>query len=170
MVYNNFLTDEELKQINDLREADIWHKPSISPHIPDYRILKGISIIDHLENIKTKIWEKISVLSEYNIDGIYEMHMLKYDVGGKYDWHQDVVYRNEPQRKHTFILQISDHDDYEGGDLEFFPTIKIDIDKERAREKGTLIVFSSYLYHRITPITKGHRYSIVGWVSGPPWK
>ena len=33
-----------------------------------------------------------------------------------------------------------------------------------------LIVFSSYLYHRITPITKGHRYSIVGWVSGPPWK
>ena len=51
------------------------------------------------------------------------------------------------------------------------PTIKMmNIDKDKAREKGTMIVFSSFLYHRITPITEGYRYSIVGWISGPPWK
>ena len=38
------------------------------------------------------------------------------------------------------------------------------------REKGTIVVFPSFVQHRVTPITKGVRQSIVGWVSGPPYR
>ena len=171
MSYNNFLSDSELNKVNELAKKDIWRKGNvISEDIEDYRIVQDVSILDYFPNIKNKVWNKISPYTDFDIDGIYEMNMLKYNPGGKYDWHQDVVYKHRKQRKYTFIIQLSDSNEYEGGDLEFFPTIKMNIDKDKAREKGTMIVFSSFLYHRITPITEGYRYSIVGWISGPPWK
>ena len=39
-----------------------------------------------------------------------------------------------------------------------------------SREKGTIIIFPSFILHRVTPITKGTRESMVGWVSGPPYR
>ncbi|MFT7073376.1 MAG: PKHD-type hydroxylase [Patiriisocius sp.] len=64
-------------------------------------------------------------------------------------------------------IQLSDPNDYEGGDLRFM------INKEivnAPKEKGTIIIFPSFIMHRVTPITKGTRQSIVGWVSGPPYR
>ena len=56
---------------------------------------------------------------------------------------------------------------YEGGDLQFMLNQKI---VSAPREKGTIIVFPSFMMHRVTPITKGVRKSIVGWVAGPPYR
>ena len=63
---------------------------------------------------------------------------------------------------------MTDKNDYEGGDFEFRDGKNVDL--FNAKERGTIIVFPSLLYHRITPLTKGNRYSIVGWVVGPRWK
>ena len=41
---------------------------------------------------------------------------------------------------------------------------------EEIRPKGSIIVFPSFLYHQVTPITKGTRYSLVMWVLGRPWQ
>ena len=58
----------------------------------------------------------------------------------------------------TIIL----NDDYEGGEFEFF----LD-DIQIKNEIGTVIVFPSYFLHRVNPVTKGTRYSLVAWFRGP---
>ena len=64
------------------------------------------------------------------------------------------------------------NDDYEGGELEFkiltpMGTEQISTVKGK---KGDVIVFPSYLLHRVKPVTKGTRYSVVAWFGGPPFK
>ena len=64
-------------------------------------------------------------------------------------------------------MQLSDADSYEGGDLQFMINNKT---VTAPREKGTIIIFPSFVMHRVTPVIKGTRESIVGWVSGPPYR
>ena len=92
----------------------------------------------------------------------------KMNTGGKYDWHQDVLWSQKLHRKFTYIIQLSEKNEYTGGDFEFRDAKHIDM--KHARDVGTMIVFPSILYHRVTPLIKGQRHSIVGWVVGPQWK
>ena len=64
-------------------------------------------------------------------------------------------------------VQLSDEEEYEGGDLQFMINNKI---VDAPRKKGTIVIFPSFIMHRVTQITKGTRQSIVGWVSGPPYR
>ena len=69
-------------------------------------------------------------------------------------------------------LNLSDPKDYEGGELEFMSIInKGKVKKWKCPEilpKGSVCVFPSTIWHRITPVTKGKRLSLVKWVSGNP--
>ena len=74
----------------------------------------------------------------------------------------------EMVRKLSFVLQLSDPDDYEGGNLQL-------LDENRKcyfapRQRGTVILFDSRTQHRVLKVTKGTRKSIVGWTVGPRWK
>jgi len=85
---------------------------------------------------------------------------------GMYTWHQD--FGNEgPSRKLSLVLQLSEPDDYEGGELQLLnsktPTC---IEKKR----GLITVFPSWTLHQVTPVTKGNRQTLVTWVSGTPFK
>ena len=91
--------------------------------------------------------------------------IFQYKKTEKFDWHFDVT-NIEPTRKLGFTLQLSDSNDYEGGQLEFFG---YDYD-EGTRKRGTLILFPSYTWHRVTPVTKGRRLAMVGWVHGPSFQ
>jgi PKHD-type hydroxylase len=71
-------------------------------------------------------------------------------------------------RKLSFSLVLSDSADYEGGALEFFTSSAGPSEAEQKR--GRVIAFPSYMVHRVTPITKGVRKSIVFWVVGPKFK
>jgi PKHD-type hydroxylase len=71
-------------------------------------------------------------------------------------------------RKLSFTLQLSDPEDYEGGQVQF-------LDENgrtyfAPKRKGTLVLFDSRTQHRVLKVTKGLRKSIVGWVVGPRWK
>ena len=91
-------------------------------------------------------------------------------IEGKYGYHVDSYsgfpYKN---RKLSMVLQLSDSNDYEGGNLEFYNNAQ-DETIHDFRKKGTLIVFPSYILHRITKVTKGTRNSLVWWIEGPSWK
>lgn len=124
------------------------------------------------------------------------LQYASYGVGEYYHWHTDsslsVQYKpqfqtsarestkddnylrertaieNELVRKISFSLQLSDPDDYEGGNIQF-------IDESNKnyiapRQKGTLIIFDSRTKHRVCKVRSGVRKSIVGWVLGPRWK
>lgn len=88
---------------------------------------------------------------------------------GVYNWHNDLLLDDVSfyMRKLSFIAQLSDEADYEGGNLEFFV---YDQPGEGFRQKGAVIVFPSFVPHRITPVTSGTRHSLVSWVEGPRFR
>ena len=88
---------------------------------------------------------------------------------GTFGWHQDVNWVDPApsRRKLSFIAQLSDPSSYEGGDFEFQGPIN---PGPELRNKGAVLIFPSFLYHRVTPVTSGIRYSLVSWVVGPNWR
>jgi len=79
-------------------------------------------------------------------------------------------------RKLSVTVSLSDNKDYKGGELQFYlnsPKLK-EKDKikicEEVKTQGSIVVFPSHLWHRVTPVTKGTRYSLVMWNLGLPWK
>lgn len=85
---------------------------------------------------------------------------------GHYDWHVDVGLNIHSTRKLSIVIQLSDPLEYEGGELQINaggPITTCD------KTKGTIITFPSFVLHRVTPVTKGTRRSLVLWISGPPF-
>lgn len=102
----------------------------------------------------------------FKLNNFYEFQYTEYNEKneGFYGWHQDIhwLLETESQRKLSVTIQLS-NDDYEGGDFEFHKDLAQPSD---IRRRGTVIVFPSFFYHRITPVTKGIRKALVGWYEG----
>ena len=96
--------------------------------------------------------------------------------GAFYDWHQDGLGGEVAVRKLAMVVQLSDPDDYEGGALEIFNIVHeyepedVQAFAADAAERGSVIVFPAFEYHRVTPIVTGRRYSLVCWIGGPPFR
>lgn len=76
-------------------------------------------------------------------------------------------------RKISAIISLNDYTEYEGGDLEFdLGSHRPDphITCHEIKPKGSVVIFPSHIYHRVTPVTKGTRYSLVSWSLGAPFK
>lgn len=94
---------------------------------------------------------------------------LQYTVYGAdqhFDWHVDLGPGSTSARKLSMSVQLSDPDEYAGGALEF---INVSTHPEAVRH-GTAIIFPSYLAHRVTPVTRGVRRSLVAWAYGPTFR
>jgi PKHD-type hydroxylase len=86
---------------------------------------------------------------------------------GYYDWHMDAgPPQNGIQRKLSISILLSDPSDFEGGELQF----KGMEDQKILTKQGSIVVFPSFIEHRVTPVTKGVRYSAVTWASGPSFR
>ncbi len=86
-----------------------------------------------------------------------------YDDGGHYNWHMDMGAGMLSARKVSITVQLSDPNEYEGGNLQF---MRGEYQEDAPRGLGTVIVFPSYMLHRVSEITKGTRKSLVLWVGG----
>ena len=116
------------------------------------------------------------------------IQFTKYKLNQYYDWHQDTwpkPYNHPGRRDHGMIrklsvtCQLTDGSEYKGGELEFDfrnydPQMRDETKHLRkATEilpRGSVIVFPSFLWHRVKPVTKGVRYSLVLWNVGYPYK
>lgn len=87
---------------------------------------------------------------------------------GHYDWHQDIGPGNASHRKVSITVQLSDTNEYEGGDLQIWSGGKRVVTTERG--SGVVVVFPSYMMHRVTKVTKGTRRSFVLWVGGTHYR
>ena len=108
-----------------------------------------------------------------DINQINDIQLTKYTDKnqGKYDWHVDTFWANPTMcdRKLSIVIQLSDSDDYVGGDFKFeneHPQPSVD----DIRQKGSVIVFPSFIKHCVTPVTKGTRHSLVSWIEGPKFR
>ena len=103
---------------------------------------------------------------KYDLKGFYEgMQFATYERDGHYGWHSDFGRGVYSVRKLSLAIQLSDPSEYEGGEFEFMAS------KEPApKEIGSLIAFPSFLVHRVCPVTRGKRMSLVSWISGPAFR
>ena len=91
-----------------------------------------------------------------------------YPVGGFYEWHMDndiTGVKQSPVRKISMTLLLSDPSTFEGGELEFMSK-----GKTAKLKQGQAIFFASWLQHRVKPVTRGERKSLVMWFGGPSFK
>ncbi len=127
--------------------------------------VKTNSIITHLNNL----------YYGFNLNGYSSFQYTEYTDKdkGRYNYHMDMDFGFSPNpqrisystRKLSFILFMSNKDEYEGGELK----LMMSESDERVIEqkRGRIVVFPSFMLHKITPVTKGIRKSIVTWVEGP---
>lgn len=102
----------------------------------------------------------------YSLVGLMEaLQLTEYGPGGHFDWHLDIGPETSGRKLSVTIL-MNAPSDYEGGQLEFFrmgsppPDLSI----------GTAIFFPSYLPHRVAPVTRGIRRSLVAWAYGDSFR
>ncbi|PTW62236.1 PKHD-type hydroxylase [Breoghania corrubedonensis] len=87
---------------------------------------------------------------------------------GHYDWHSDIG--EGPLARHrklTIVVQLSEGEGYEGGALEINLGGTM---LSAAREAGEAMLFASFMLHRVTPVTRGRRYSLTCWSHGPQFR
>jgi len=87
--------------------------------------------------------------------------------GGHYNWHMDIGPDAIAHRKISLVVQLSDSDDYVGGDFEIQTGRGV---QSVSRTKGTVALFPSFLFHRVTPVISGTRKSLVLWAGGGHYK
>ena len=106
----------------------------------------------------------------FEVDYVPAVQFSRYEQGTYYNFHHDVNWFNTESmydRKLSIIIQLSDENSYEGGDFVFCSSVHTPV---TMRAQGSIIVFPSYINHRVTEITKGVRHSLVCWMEGPRWK
>lgn len=105
---------------------------------------------------------------QFDLFGFYEkIQFTEYtSPDSHYTWHIDGGNKEFSTRKLSIVVQLSDPKDYEGGTFQVFTDDTYSIDKKQ----GAATFFPSYNSHRVTPITKGKRYTLVIWVNGPPFR
>jgi len=122
----------------------------------------------------------------WNFQWNYSEHFqfTKYKKNQFYDWHRDSwdgVYEKKDDinfngkiRKLSAICSLVEPEDFKGGELLFQPRDQTDPtivqECKEILPRGSIIVFPSFVYHKVNPVTKGTRYSLVSWHLGEPFK
>ena len=169
---NKKLNKQEVKDLKKKRNSDlVW--------LNDVWIYKELHPYLRIAN-ENAGWN-------YDWDWSESCQFTKYKLNQYYDWHCDswdkVYDRKDPNhpehgriRKLSMTCQLTDGSEYKGGELEFDfrnndPPKISNIQKcKEILPKGSIIVFPSFVWHRVKPVTSGTRYSLVVWNLGRPFK
>ncbi|XOV66936.1 MAG: 2OG-Fe(II) oxygenase [Fluviicola sp.] len=176
--YNGMFLPHEVDKIKSLWDDEKTIKATLGGSDEKYNDELRQSSVMFLDDNQEMQWiyEKLKMITIaannerywFDLLGFHqELQLTRYSQGDFFDWHLDFGAAEISARKLSVTVQLSDPDEYAGGDLEFMINQKT---VKAPREKGTVVVFPSFIMHRVTPITKGTRQSIVGWVSGPPYR
>ena len=100
----------------------------------------------------------------FELVGSERLQFSAYGAGEYYDWHVDLGARPPfSNRKVSVSVQLNDPSEYDGGELEISVGTH---NRIASRDKGSVILFPAYALHRVLPITRGIRYSLVAWIVG----
>ena len=104
---------------------------------------------------------------KYDLKNLFEFQLIKYHVGGEYNWHVDygVAPRRGLVRKLSMTIQLTYPDKYEGGELQLVDYGNHLVMMEKYA--GRVLVFDSKVPHKVWPVTWGKRFALVGWANGP---
>lgn len=162
-IINDIISEvDKTEKAKTFNNADEELRSSRVSWITDKRVLNLLH--DYVE---------IANRNAFNVH-VYKSASLQYteyhaNENGHYDWHHDINWNenNGLDRKLSVTVQLSNSDEYEGGDFEFG---ECQSPPKESRQKGTVLVFPSYLRHKVSPVTRGVRKSLVAWFEGPVWR
>ena len=184
---SNALNESECGKVQSLAENK-WKRSVVRTNLTGPTIL-GVNddirrsdiVWTANEWLQSKIWPLMVAANEqsgwkYDIEQIEGMQITRYRKGEYYNFHRDgrgdnLAANGGFVRKLSMTVLLNDG--YEGGDFQFAQInngkIKIDTPDFNGKQ-GSMVMFPSDMDHRITPVTKGTRYSLVVWFLGPPFK
>ncbi|HBD13649.1 MAG TPA: hypothetical protein DCZ13_15990 [Porticoccaceae bacterium] len=112
-----------------------------------------------------EVFERVNKESwGFNLNGVSEAAQFTvYKPQDFFDWHMDVGDGDYSYRKLSSVLHLNDAGDYHGGELQIHAEKDVRVAPAAV---GAVIVFPSYILHRVTPVTEGTRYSLVQWSRG----
>jgi PKHD-type hydroxylase len=182
--WEGFLTPEEIEFIltqpewENKEDGKVWMPGDATGMDSNIRSTKVSWLTTKPEMMP--IWNKFAnVVAEVNrkffhldLTGFYEpmqLGLYEGEAKGHYDWHTDGTGLDKAvPRKLSVVMLLSDPSEFEGGEFQ----IKTTTDTAETLEikKGRAWFFPSYMLHRVTPVTKGVRKSLVLWVGGPQFR
>ena len=179
--YDNVLADDVVNKILQLDDGN-WQKAE-TDHQEKELLRKNEVIFSNdqwLYDIFWGVMEDANARGEWNlqIDCAEDFQLGKYSEGGHYEFHADgdgLMTINNPNNKvlHGKARKISMvawlNEDFEGGEFEFH-TAHMGKDRFIKPTKGTVMFFPSWILHKVHPVIKGTRYSLVSWFNGNPVK
>jgi PKHD-type hydroxylase len=152
---------------NKNKKVDNRYRKSIISWIP---FAKAVPIYQVLRQ-----WMEVTNNNYFGFDTVQlseQGQYAEYSKGGFYNWHMDSNTEMEAMptvRKISMTLLLSDPKDFEGGELELFCGDTLDSEKNKFKlKRGYAVFFASFLLHRVMPVIKGNRKSLVMWFGGSP--
>jgi len=170
---------------NILESASILNYDKSSRDDPEIRKTSIHFITDKDNKVNELAWnflrEANKIQFHYDLTFFQAIQFAEYKDGGFYGWHQDEsgITKSNEIRKLSLSLILSDPDTFEGGELQFYNgdrpmedmgDITVEQVTNDIKAQGTVVVFDSRDFHRVTPVTKGVRHSVVCWTVGPNFK
>jgi PKHD-type hydroxylase len=171
--------NERVADVHELKQARVFHTDENMSEEALERLkkIRSSKVVFLSEQVKVRevlysfVCQANRSAFGVDITHVGDIQYTEYDAkeNGHYDWHQDVNWFDEIsfQRKLSIVVQLSDPIEYEGGDFLFKGLDPMPVEFKR---KGSVLVFPSYLEHKVEPVTKGIRKSLVAWFEGPRWR
>jgi hypothetical protein len=103
---------------------------------------------------------------DYLLSGREAIQFAQYEKDQHYNWHIDTFLLSQASLDRKISVVCLLNDDFEGGNLQ----LRLYNEYTPKMEKGSIIAFPSLIEHRVTPVTKGKRYSATMWISGPKFR
>jgi|TARA_B100001093_G_C26702764_1_gene959830 PKHD-type hydroxylase len=161
----NMLSDEEKQHHSEKIRT------SKTAFIKDMWLKKDLNYLVRYAN---KSWN-------FNLSFEEDVQFTEYEPRGHYNWHNDAIKNpmnlKNMMRKLSIVVQLSKPENYEGGGFKFnlrgldsHTKDTIISPPPEFKQQGSVIVFPSFLWHKVEPITSGKRYSLVMWTLGEKWK
>ncbi len=175
----NYFTEEEVARVRALWDDELIIDAGVNKAGTDHKdedLRKSKVMFIDTQKEKDWIYDKLSQAClqintnrfKFDITGFQtQLQLANYTEGDFFEWHMDYGAGDISNRKLSITVQLSDPEEYEGGDLQFMINHKA---VSAPKTKGTAIVFPSYAMHRVLPVTSGSRKSIVGWIAGQPYR
>lgn len=179
ILFNSVLPDAFISKVIERCEQTHAEDGRIGGSIENSEIreseVRWVSGDSELRNV---IWNYANAANadSFGFDLVQNMFAIQHTTyygkdNGHYGWHEDIKWigDNHYSRKLSMSIQLCDPSEYEGGKFEFEIDGQI-VSPDGFEKKGSILVFPSFLKHRVTPVTKGTRKSIVSWVEGPNFR
>jgi len=171
--WSKLLDKNKIKEIGDFIDNNFCeyegdHFDKNLKFLNRVKVIRWIKVKHLLDDIVTKCFATNVDQYGYNVYPVLDsdfVNLNTYTKGNKYDWHKD----SEPESgitdtKFTILINLSTKK-YEGGNLEYYSYGAQEVTP--LNDPGTVVMFPSYVYHRVTPITKGERRSLAIFIRGP---